>query len=779
LGWKKTMRDSSIKMGEGPADLLRRLWDEGKRPNLAEFLATAGDLRLEQLAEVVRVDQRQRWLTGNRVDVESYLAQFPSLSDDHELAIDVIYGEYLLREGFGECPRGEEYYERFPEHAAALRAQVELHHALIASTGGATAPAGAVTQPPDAETSFGVSGKERAISWPRRVGDYELLAEVARGGMGVVYKARQVSLNRIVALKMLLAGQLASTTEVQRFRIEAEAAANLDHPHIVPIHEVGEHDGQLYFSMKLIEGRSLAGIQPGPGEAARLVTAVARAVHYAHQHGIIHRDLKPGNILLDGEGQPYVTDFGLAKRLQAGAEVTQTGAVMGTPAYMPPEQATGRKGAVTTLADVYSLGAVLYELLTGRPPFRGPTALDTLLEVMEKEVEAPRKLNPRVDRDLEAVCLKCLQKESSHRYASAADLADDLERWRRGEPTRARPPSAWQMVRFWVRQNLRAALWVMAVGLILGVLTGYAAYLRILEERLTATIDDSYARLPTSPRPRLAALPRLGKPGLYAVGLAAVLAMTTAGLAIVLLIRPRTPGSDLSSGLAVGLVAACVSIMSGGAWALCGQQVENSLHGGENLLVFKHNLLHDQKTTRVHPWVVEGLGEVNREVFEPGWQRERYPDLAAMPEEKQQRILYEKMVCDAVISVQRGLLWGLPLYFIVLLVIPGLEALAAGSLWRRFQRPWPVIGAYVERIIPLALTLLFSAVLVLTAFALRTALTAHWFGTFQRLNWRMELALAALLAAQVGTWRSWPGSLRLALHAAWIALVVYAKTGPG
>jgi eukaryotic-like serine/threonine-protein kinase len=276
--------------------------------------------------------------------------------------------------------------------------------------------------------------------------------------------ARQINLDRTVALKMLLAGQMASSDEAMRFRTEAEAAAHLDHPNIVPIYEVGEYEGQPYFSMKLVEGGTLTGYRGPSEEAARLLATVARAVHYAHQRGIIHRDLKPGNILLDGEGQPHVADFGLARQVEGDSKLTRTGAVMGTPAYMPPEQASGKRGEVTTLADVYSLGAVLYELLTGRPPFQAETPFDTLSQMMEKEPQPPRTLNPQVDRDLEALCLKCLQKDPRQRYGSAAELADDLDRWQRGEPTRARPPSTWQAARYWLRQNLRAALWVLVVG---------------------------------------------------------------------------------------------------------------------------------------------------------------------------------------------------------------------------------------------------------------------------------------------------------------------------
>ncbi len=309
----------------------------------------------------------------------------------------------------------------------------------------------------------------RPPTFPHRAGDFELHEEIGRGGMGVVYRATQLSLNRVVALKMILPGRLASATDLSRFRAEAEAAAKLKHPHVVSVHEVGELDSQPFFIMPLIAGTTLAKqLADGPlpaRESAELLIPICRAVAAAHRHGILHRDLKPSNILIDHEGRPYVTDFGLAKRLHAHqhdapasgrssdamshslarradadsiTQLTATGAILGTPSYMAPEQAAGQRGEVGPAGDVYSLGAILFSMLTGRPPFQAASPVDTILQVLEQDPIPPRVLNPNADPDLELIALKCLQKPSDLRYPTADALADDLQAFLAHEPISAR-----------------------------------------------------------------------------------------------------------------------------------------------------------------------------------------------------------------------------------------------------------------------------------------------------------------------------------------------------
>jgi WD40 repeat protein/serine/threonine protein kinase len=331
--------------------------------------------------------------------------------------------------------------------------------------------------------------QERGVPSPnvviRYFGDYELLQEIARGGMGVVFKARQVSLNRTVAVKMILAGSFAGPEDVERFHIEAQAAAKLDHPGIVPIYEVGQHEGQHYFSMGFVDGRSLAArMAEGPlaaREAAEIVRAVSGAVQYAHELGVIHRDLKPANILLDRRGTPRVTDFGLAKLTESGSDLTGTGQVLGTPSYMPPEQAAAKVSAVGALSDVYSLGAILYGLLTGRPPFQAATPVETLLQVRQQEPVSPRQLNPAIPLDLDTIVLRCLDKSPQRRYASARALKDELNRFLEGRPILARRVGRVERFWRWCRREPVVASLVAAVAFALIAGTSVSAYFAMKE----------------------------------------------------------------------------------------------------------------------------------------------------------------------------------------------------------------------------------------------------------------------------------------------------------
>jgi eukaryotic-like serine/threonine-protein kinase len=341
-------------------------------------------------------------------------------------------------------------------------------------------------------------GKPAAVeaNWEaiRNLGDYELFEEIGRGGMGAVYRARQASLNRMVAVKVLLGGQFANETFLKRFRREAEAAASLNHPGIVSIYEVGEQEGQPYFSMELIEGRSLAELtrdSPLPARrAVQLIKAIAEAVHFAHERRLLHRDLKPSNVLVDASDAPHITDFGLAKRFEGDADLTLTGQVLGTPNYMPPEQADPKRGQTSAASDVYSLGAMLYQLLTGRPPFMAETVTQTLRLVAEGEPVSPRLLNPGLSRDLDTICTRCLQKDPKRRYPSAQDLADELGRVLRDEPIQARPITTGEKLVRWCRRKpaLALSIGVAATLLLLIAIGSPIAIVRINGERERAEL---------------------------------------------------------------------------------------------------------------------------------------------------------------------------------------------------------------------------------------------------------------------------------------------------
>ncbi len=393
---------------------------------MSDFLSGFPDLETTSVVAVLLVDQRERWQLGERIPAESYLRRFPTLEANSEAVVELTYGEFMLREEHGDRPALEELLCRFPEHEARLRQQIELHQLLEApSVSGAAAPTTPEQGTPEVAGAPVVPG-------------YEILEVLGRGGMGIVYKARQVNANRLVALKMILHGGHASPADLQRFRTEAVAIARLQHPNIVAIYEVDEHQGTPFYSMELCSGgsldRELSGTPLEAGKAAALVQVLAQAMHCAHQANVIHRDLKPANVLLsfsrDAQSSersaganvtqfvPKISDFGLAKKLDDVGQ-TASGAIMGTPSYMAPEQASGKSKEIGPAADVYALGAILYECLTGRPPFKAATSLDTILQVCIDPPVPPSQLQSKTPRDLETICLKCLRKEPEKRYASA------------------------------------------------------------------------------------------------------------------------------------------------------------------------------------------------------------------------------------------------------------------------------------------------------------------------------------------------------------------------
>ncbi|MFO0907291.1 MAG: serine/threonine-protein kinase [Isosphaeraceae bacterium] len=387
------------------------------------------------------------WRSGERPRIELALEGWadPERSAllEELLAIEL---ELLRREG--SEPDLDAYLRRFPADTLLVERVFDATRSLpMSSTIEIPAHSSSPLRASSSARSEALAGLES--SHCSQFGDYELLEELARGGMGIVYKARHRGLGRIVALKLILTGVFASTNESRRFRLEAELAAGLDHPNIVPIYEVGIHQGRQFFSMKLIDGGTLSREVPrlvaDPRAAARLLVTIARAVDHAHRRGALHCDLKPANILLDSEGKPYVSDFGLARRVSGESGLTSTGVVMGTPSYMAPEQASGNRGELTPAADIYGLGAILYELLTGRPPFRAPTLMETVVQVLEREPEPPSRVRRGVPPELETICLKCLEKSPRDRYASAGDVADHLEQYLRGEGIDATSP--WQRVR--------------------------------------------------------------------------------------------------------------------------------------------------------------------------------------------------------------------------------------------------------------------------------------------------------------------------------------------
>ncbi|MDA9858264.1 serine/threonine protein kinase [Rubripirellula sp.] len=414
--------------------------------------------------------------TAWRLKQEPKLGEFLNRADELEhdlLLIELLQIELWWRREANPTPTADEYKQLLPQHAAAIEtAFSRFQNKSLAQAPDARHDAEPQTSDANSDVQATTPPNQTArapsdlIPSGTLIGDYELLGEIARGGMGVVYKARHVKLNRIVALKMILAGQFSNSDAMERFQSEAEATAKIDHPGIIPIFEIGQHDGLPYFSMGFVDGESLQDrIDRGPlppKEAANVALNIAEAIHFAHQHGVIHRDLKPANILFDSRGEPRVTDFGLAKQIDETLAITKTGAVMGTPGFMPPEQASGKTNAIDRRSDVYALGAVLYAMVTGRPPFTGASTTDVLLQVIDADPISPQQLNRKIDRDLSTICMKCLQKNKHSRYDSAVELAGDLIRYLNNRPIFARPVSRITRTFRWCKRHKAQTFWITA-----------------------------------------------------------------------------------------------------------------------------------------------------------------------------------------------------------------------------------------------------------------------------------------------------------------------------
>jgi serine/threonine protein kinase len=456
--------DGTERLPLRPADRYSRLWEK-ERPDLDSFLAQAGPLGAEELAAVIRVDQRERWQVGERVPAEHYLQRLPGEALDPEIALDLIYNEFLVRERLGERPDAEDYCRRFPAFADALREQIALH--------GALGPPTAVPEN-DLPPLPPLVVDDRQL--PRPFGPYRLVKVLGQGGMGTVYLADDPRLGRQVAIKVPHFDLDRAVESAERFRREARAAAGLRHPNLVPVYEVGQIDGTDYFTMPYLAGEPLSARFAREGalpeaEAIRLAVRVADALEVVHRAGVLHRDVKPANILLDEKCEPVVTDFGLARQVEIDPRMTPSGTVLGTPAYLAPEQVGCRPEKMGPRCDVYSLGVVLYEMLTGQVPFWGSPG-EIFVRVFSEKPAPPSRLRPGLNPRLEAICLQAMARRAEDRYASMAEFADALRRL--GDGPASQP-----------RRTMRIVVWLMAIALA-GLLLGWSLW--ALQGRRTESV---------------------------------------------------------------------------------------------------------------------------------------------------------------------------------------------------------------------------------------------------------------------------------------------------
>jgi WD40 repeat protein len=496
---RKSPQDSAAESLDAIVAQFRRLWTTGDRPDVHAFLGQSGPMTPERLLAILEIDQRQRWKLGEQPSVESYLGVYPMLAADRR-TFSLVLAEMYLRQAEGEPIVIHDWRNRFPQFGDELRRLADqAEHASPAGLAQETttesfdgtydatevrtlrlrpdwvparepapadmpsvAPATDIVHMPPRPLATATELAVADAARIRQIGPYRIEQVLSHGGMGIIYKALDTRLKRTVALKMVLSGSQADQATLARFRAEAEAVARLQHPNIVQIFEVGEHEGQPYLALEFVNGKNLQQViatKPfTPQEAAALVATLARAVEFAHHRGIIHRDIKPGNILISAQGVPKITDFGLAKFKGSEETHSRPGEVIGTPNYMAPEQADGDPNRVGPVSDVYSLGAVLYELLTGQPPFHGASPMETLLRLRINNPIPPRYFKPRLALDLEKICLKCLEKERHERYHSAERLADELQRFLDGRPIEARKTGPIERLWKWTRRHPAIAL---------------------------------------------------------------------------------------------------------------------------------------------------------------------------------------------------------------------------------------------------------------------------------------------------------------------------------
>jgi hypothetical protein len=709
---------------ERACDRFEAEWRAGKRPKIEDHLkGIAEPLRSALLADLIAVERHWRQRRGERTEPDECHDRFPSGGARIESASTVADAgrnasrPSLARRATIEADSLGPEARHDPEHAAFAAEEIS-DLKLFADM---QARAVASDEPPLAPTGSGPV-----------IPGYTIEGELGRGGMGVVYRAKHHRLNRVVAIKMIDVRSFPTELGVRRFLAEAELAAALDHSGIVPVYEVGEYGGWPFFAMRLVDGGSLAQHLPrllkNRRAAVRLLVQVARAVHFAHQHGVLHRDLKPANILLDSQGEPVVADFGLAKRLDGSASLSCTGTALGTPAYMAPEQVADSK-RTTTAADVYSLGAILFELLTGRPPFRAGGILEMLRKLQEEPPPPLRSLDPSIDPTLELICLKCLEKSPQHRYSSAEALAADLDRWLVGDPVSVRPPSLPALLRVWARQNFGSAGWTVAGGAACGLVMGAYNLLELLGTKLHR-LGSAYDSLPGLPRPWLVARPipdfvlTMAEGVMYLLLLALMLAISA-------LVRARTRGADIAAGLITGLVMAVTFFtVAFGWWSVYSRAVVPAfedltlLTGSDDLLL------------------------------------SRYPAFATVPQAERRTVLLEKAQFDQAIRIPQGIVLGMVLA--VGLTVPATVALSccAGALLRRYGRLRTVVPLYLEQAVPGVIFCGYLFLLVQRAL-LYQAPPQHPFCYLLLLAWCGMAVTAAV--------RSWPPAIRVALQVAWLA----------